>query len=89
MWEVTDSEISKAYRRLSVLVHPDKNPGPEARQAFEYLNQAYRELRDPEKRVGRGGGQGVAGECGGGQGGEGLEGQEAVKGPPGGDQRQA
>jgi hypothetical protein len=89
VWEVTDSEISKAYRRLSVLVHPDKNPGPEARQAFEYLNQAYRELRDPEKRVGHGGWQGVAGECGGGQGGEGLEGQEAAKVPGWGDQRQA
>lgn len=33
-------------RRLSVLVHPDKNPGDDAREAFEALNEAHRVLRD-------------------------------------------
>ena len=33
-------------RRLSVLVHPDKNPGNDAREAFEALNEAHRQLRD-------------------------------------------
>lgn len=45
-WGVTPAEISKAYRKLSVLVHPDKNPGDDARQAFEVLNQAHRKLKD-------------------------------------------
>jgi curved DNA-binding protein CbpA len=29
-----------------VLVHPDKNPGNDAREAFEALNEAHRQLRD-------------------------------------------
>ncbi len=29
-----------------MLVHPDKNPGDEAREAFEALNEAHRQLRD-------------------------------------------
>lgn len=37
---------SVPYRRLSVLVHPDKNPGNDAREAFEALNEAHRQLRD-------------------------------------------
>lgn len=46
-WSVAPSDVSKAYRKLSILVHPDKNPGEEARQAFEALNQAHRLLKDP------------------------------------------
>ncbi len=45
-WDVTPIEVSKAYRKLSILVHPDKNPGDEARQAFEVLNKAHRLLKD-------------------------------------------
>jgi curved DNA-binding protein CbpA len=45
-WDVTPLEISKAYRKLSILVHPDKNPGDDARQAFEALNRAHRTLKD-------------------------------------------
>lgn len=37
--------------QLSVLVHPDKNPGEEARQAFEALNEAHRALKDASKLV--------------------------------------
>ncbi|DBA83615.1 TPA: hypothetical protein ACH3X1_006182 [Trebouxia sp. C0004] len=48
-WNVTSADISKAYRRLSVLVHPDKNPGEDARKAFEALNETYRKLRDPSQ----------------------------------------
>lgn len=46
-WSVTPVEVSKAYRRLSILVHPDKNPGDDARKAFEALNEAHRMLKDP------------------------------------------
>ena len=49
--QVTSADISKAYRRISVLVHPDKNPGEDARKAFEALNAAHRKLRDPGQLV--------------------------------------
>jgi hypothetical protein len=63
-WEVTPAQVSKAYRKLSVLVHPDKNPGEEAREAFEALNEAHRLLKDPGQLVG----MGLWGRCGGGRG---------------------
>ncbi|MEW5315746.1 MAG: hypothetical protein WDW38_007152 [Sanguina aurantia] len=47
VWPCTAAEVSRAYRRLSVTVHPDKNPGEDARRAFEALNQAHRILKDP------------------------------------------
>ena len=46
MWDVSESAISKAYRRASLAVHPDKNPLPEAKAAFDKLNDAVRALRD-------------------------------------------
>lgn len=39
-------------KRLS-FVAQDKNPGPDARAAFEALNKAHRELKDPGSRVSR------------------------------------
>lgn len=47
----TDSEIKKAYRRLSIQYHPDKNPDPEAHNYFvEYISKAYQALTDPISR---------------------------------------
>ncbi|CAN6482535.1 unnamed protein product [Victoria cruziana] len=47
----TDSEIKKAYRKLSVQYHPDKNPDPEAHKYFvEYISKAYQALTDPVSR---------------------------------------
>lgn len=45
-------DISKLYRRLSMLVHPDKNPSmPErASLAFEAINKAYKMLEDETER---------------------------------------
>lgn len=51
VWSVTDAEVSRAYRKISVLVHPDKNPGADAQLAFEALNQAHRKLRDRGEMV--------------------------------------
>ncbi|KAJ8452766.1 hypothetical protein Cgig2_005102 [Carnegiea gigantea] len=47
----SDSEIKKAYRRLSIQYHPDKNPDPEAHKYFvEYISKAYQALTDPVSR---------------------------------------
>ncbi|KAA8518609.1 hypothetical protein F0562_016083 [Nyssa sinensis] len=47
----SDSEIKKAYRRLSIQYHPDKNPDPEAHNYFvEYVSKAYQALTDPISR---------------------------------------
>lgn len=47
----TEQEIKKAFKRLSVQMHPDKNPGDEAaKKAYQEVSAAYEVLSDPEKR---------------------------------------
>ncbi|KAE8124560.1 hypothetical protein FH972_019431 [Carpinus fangiana] len=47
----SDSEIKKAYRKLSIQYHPDKNPDPVAHNYFvEYISKAYQALTDPISR---------------------------------------
>ncbi|KAJ4952870.1 hypothetical protein NE237_029702 [Protea cynaroides] len=47
----SESEIKKAYRRLSIQYHPDKNPDPEAHTFFvEFISKAYQALTDPVSR---------------------------------------
>jgi curved DNA-binding protein len=43
--------IKKAYRRLAMQYHPDRNAHPEAAAAFKQLTLAYRVLSDPEQRA--------------------------------------
>ncbi len=49
--DADENEIKKAYRKLAVRYHPDKNPGDkEAEENFKEATEAYDVLKTPEKR---------------------------------------
>lgn len=47
----TTDQIKKAYRRLAIKFHPDKNKEPNAKEKFQEIGQAYSILIDPQKRA--------------------------------------
>jgi molecular chaperone DnaJ len=76
--DASEEDLKKAYRKLAMQFHPDRNQGDKAAEAkFKELNEAYDVLKDAEKRAaydryghaafdGGGGGGGGAGGFGGG-----------------------
>ena len=47
----SDDEIKRAFRKLVVAYHPDKNPAPQAEEVILEINEAYEILGDGEKRT--------------------------------------
>lgn len=47
----TEADIKKAYRKLAMKHHPDKNKGDKSSEKkFKEINEAYETLSDPKKR---------------------------------------
>jgi molecular chaperone DnaJ len=49
--DASDAEIKKAYRKLAMDYHPDRNRSPDAEAKFKEIAEAYEVLRDPQKRA--------------------------------------
>ena len=47
----SDDEIKKAFRKMAMKYHPDRNPdNKEAEEKFKEVNEAYAVLSDPDKK---------------------------------------
>jgi molecular chaperone DnaJ len=48
--DATPEEIKKAFRKLAMKYHPDRNKNKDAGERFKAINEAYEVLSDPERR---------------------------------------
>ena len=48
--DVSEEQLKKAYKKMALRFHPDKNRAPNATEAFKKVNQAFACLNDKEKR---------------------------------------
>ncbi|MFO0832102.1 MAG: DnaJ domain-containing protein [Phycisphaerales bacterium] len=48
--DATDQDIRRAFHKLAMQYHPDRNQSPDAVDKFESINKTYLVLKDPEKR---------------------------------------
>ena len=46
----SDNEIKKAYHKLAIIWHPDKNKNPKATDIFKRIAEAYETLSDKTRR---------------------------------------
>ncbi|XQP55162.1 MAG: molecular chaperone DnaJ [Mycoplasmoidaceae bacterium] len=49
--DATEQDVKKAFRRLAMQYHPDRNKAPDAEEKFKEINEAYAVLSDKEKRA--------------------------------------
>ena len=49
-YDATEEDIRRQYRKLSLLVHPDKCRHPQAKAAFEIVNSASKQLQNEDFR---------------------------------------
>ena len=47
--QTSNDDIKKAYKKLAIKFHPDKNKSPKAEEAFKKIATAYQTLTDPKK----------------------------------------